>query len=337
MLLRAARDLSLDLPGSWMVGDQVRDVQAGAAAGTRTILLRPDAEQLMHVDPQQLEGIDPELASAGTAPPRRVPDFFAHDLVEAVRIIAQQRKPEAPADPKLAGKFQGRKWDAAAIAELQRTGRSPLAEHDTSRRAEARGAADHETDSRDEPRTGQAARPFRPWGAPEPRQEEAPLARALRAKRRAAHEAEASAQATPERTRHEARGPREETQASSVTETDARAKTEEPASAAPVSVSSTPVPVAEANLTRPLAHTDSGETMKVLRQILQELRAQRGEGEGFSSLTVVAIVLQMVAGLCLAGALWMGGDDAGLFMRWIGSGLLVQLATLAMLLFARQR
>ncbi|MFW6336071.1 MAG: D-glycero-alpha-D-manno-heptose-1,7-bisphosphate 7-phosphatase, partial [Phycisphaeraceae bacterium] len=125
MLLRAAEDLSLDLIQSWTVGDQVRDVQAGAAAGTRTILLRPDAERLAHVDPHDLQGLDPELAQAVSTPPRRVPDFFAHDLVEAVRIIAQQRKPEATADPKLAGKFHGRKWDAAAIAELQRTGRPP--------------------------------------------------------------------------------------------------------------------------------------------------------------------------------------------------------------------
>ncbi|QOJ01269.1 MAG: HAD-IIIA family hydrolase [Phycisphaeraceae bacterium] len=33
MLLAAARDLGLDLPGSWMVGDAERDVEAGIAAG----------------------------------------------------------------------------------------------------------------------------------------------------------------------------------------------------------------------------------------------------------------------------------------------------------------
>ena len=56
MLLAAAADLSLDLGSSWMVGDTDGDVQAGRAAGCRTILvehhdsahkrtaeLRPDA------------------------------------------------------------------------------------------------------------------------------------------------------------------------------------------------------------------------------------------------------------------------------------------------------
>ena len=344
MLLRAARDLSLDLPGSWTVGDQVRDVQAGAAAGTRTILLRPDAEQLMHVDPAQLAGLDPELAEAGVDPPRRVPDFFAHDLVEAVRIIAQQRKPEAPADPKLAGKFHGRKWDAAAIAELQRTGRSPLAEHDTSRSGEREAKPDP---ADDDPPKAKAARPFRPWGAPEPRQEETPIARAIRAKRRAAQEAEHAAShaamppapdqpATDESPRDADPGDRDKPEASpAVSATPPAEPSETPAAGG--NGRSAPPPDAPPAAPQPITRVESGETTKVLKQILQELRAQRGEGEGFSSLTVVAIVLQMVAGLCLAGGLWMGGDDTGLFLRWLGAGLLVQLATLAMLLFARQR
>jgi D-glycero-D-manno-heptose 1,7-bisphosphate phosphatase len=40
LLHRAADDLGLDLSGSWMVGDWWRDVQAGAGAGARTILIR---------------------------------------------------------------------------------------------------------------------------------------------------------------------------------------------------------------------------------------------------------------------------------------------------------
>jgi D-glycero-D-manno-heptose 1,7-bisphosphate phosphatase len=39
MLLRAAREHSLDLKRSWMVGDTWRDVGAGRAAGCRTILV----------------------------------------------------------------------------------------------------------------------------------------------------------------------------------------------------------------------------------------------------------------------------------------------------------
>ncbi len=39
MLLRAARDLDIDLPASWLIGDQVRDCQAGRAAGCHTVLV----------------------------------------------------------------------------------------------------------------------------------------------------------------------------------------------------------------------------------------------------------------------------------------------------------
>jgi D-glycero-D-manno-heptose 1,7-bisphosphate phosphatase len=39
MLLRASRDLGIDLPRSYMVGDGVVDVGAGRAAGTSTILV----------------------------------------------------------------------------------------------------------------------------------------------------------------------------------------------------------------------------------------------------------------------------------------------------------
>ena len=39
MLLKAAEELGIDLPRSWMVGDKLLDVKAGQAAGCRTILL----------------------------------------------------------------------------------------------------------------------------------------------------------------------------------------------------------------------------------------------------------------------------------------------------------
>ncbi len=44
MLLQAAGEMDLDLGASWMIGDGVRDVQAGRAAGCRTILLHPNGE-----------------------------------------------------------------------------------------------------------------------------------------------------------------------------------------------------------------------------------------------------------------------------------------------------
>lgn len=72
-----------------------------------------------------------------------------------------------------------------------------------------------------------------------------------------------------------------------------------------------------------------------LRQILQELRNQRALDSEFSHHHMIAIVLQMVAAVCLLAALWMGGSSLDLFLRWLGVGLMVQLATIAMLLFRR--
>jgi D-glycero-D-manno-heptose 1,7-bisphosphate phosphatase len=65
MLLRSARDLDIDLPSSWMVGDRWRDIDCGHAAGCRTILIDYHyAEELRHP-----------------------PDFRARSLREAVDII----------------------------------------------------------------------------------------------------------------------------------------------------------------------------------------------------------------------------------------------------------
>ncbi len=76
MLLDAARYLKLDLSRSWMVGDAPRDIDAGAAAGCRTILF---------VD----AGLPASVAAAekGTA----VPDCVVSSLVQAAHRIAGNR------------------------------------------------------------------------------------------------------------------------------------------------------------------------------------------------------------------------------------------------------
>ena len=65
MLLEAARQWSIDLKHSFMVGDRWRDVSAGKAAGCRTILLD--------------HGYAEEQVDA--------PDFVVTSLGEAVKII----------------------------------------------------------------------------------------------------------------------------------------------------------------------------------------------------------------------------------------------------------
>ncbi|MCK6485790.1 MAG: HAD family hydrolase [Phycisphaerae bacterium] len=64
MLIQAAREWNIDLQRSWMVGDAPRDVQAGRAAGCRTVL----------------------VAAAG-APPCPQADFVVGDVSAAADII----------------------------------------------------------------------------------------------------------------------------------------------------------------------------------------------------------------------------------------------------------
>jgi D-glycero-D-manno-heptose 1,7-bisphosphate phosphatase len=68
MLLRAARELDLDLKTSWMVGDRWRDIDCGYKAGVRTIFI--DC------------GYDEKLRAA--------PDFTVRSFSEAVGIILAQ-------------------------------------------------------------------------------------------------------------------------------------------------------------------------------------------------------------------------------------------------------
>lgn len=71
LLVSAAADLDLDLRSSWMVGDGVTDVDAGAAAGVRTILVSSPKAYICE-----------RLGQQGVWP-----DYFAADLREAVTII----------------------------------------------------------------------------------------------------------------------------------------------------------------------------------------------------------------------------------------------------------
>ena len=73
---------------------------------------------------------------------------------------------------------------------------------------------------------------------------------------------------------------------------------------------------------------------QTLREILQELRNQRSLAKDFSYTTVLAIVVQMVAIVCLIGALLLG-TEAAAFMRWISVAVFLELTTVAILRFRR--
>jgi histidinol-phosphate phosphatase family protein len=69
LLLRAAKEHLLDLKRSWFIGDILDDIEAGRAAGCRTILLANGHENEWVVGPN------------------RLPDYFAADLTEAAGLI----------------------------------------------------------------------------------------------------------------------------------------------------------------------------------------------------------------------------------------------------------
>ncbi|MCL0041185.1 HAD family hydrolase [Dehalococcoidia bacterium] len=74
LLLKAAKDMDIDLSGSWMVGDGLTDVKAGKDAGCRTILLGRMKCQLCQLMDEQ--GARPEAITS--------------DLKEAARFILKQ-------------------------------------------------------------------------------------------------------------------------------------------------------------------------------------------------------------------------------------------------------
>lgn len=71
LLLEAARDLDIDLSQSWMIGDGLTDVQAGRAAGCRTVLIaRMKCEFCRFMDKHNAR-----------------PDVVKADLMEAAEFI----------------------------------------------------------------------------------------------------------------------------------------------------------------------------------------------------------------------------------------------------------
>jgi histidinol-phosphate phosphatase family protein len=82
MLIRAAADHGVDLKASWFVGDILDDVEAGARAGCRTVLLA--------------NGNETEWLRS----PLREPDDVAADLYAAARHIARQLPPARAAGGK---------------------------------------------------------------------------------------------------------------------------------------------------------------------------------------------------------------------------------------------
>jgi len=87
MLLRAAKEMDLDLEESWMVGDSPHDVEAGDRAGCRTVRVRA------HV------GVGHGPAAQADEDVRA--DFTVRNLVDAARVIVRESAGTPPESPHL--------------------------------------------------------------------------------------------------------------------------------------------------------------------------------------------------------------------------------------------
>lgn len=296
MLTQAAGEMALDLASSWMIGDELADIQAGHSAGTRTILLRPDADRLQPVDPEDLQGITTE------EPDRERPtgpDFYAVGLVDAARLIAQQPRVDQAdtAKPK-----PGRKWDAEKIAKIQVPRPEP-------KEPAAVGPSPEQ----------QPSRAFRPWGAPLPEQDDEPIvAKPFRKRQQPAGSLDGE-DVTP-------------AVSAPLGASTPLAKNQSAAKPIPENIRQA---VEKKKLAEELSGYESESREKLLRMILQELRSQRGTTQEFSFLTIVAVALQLIAVVCLLGGLFMGGGDDGLFLRWLGAAVVAQLTGIVTLLYGR--
>lgn len=327
MLLQAAEDLDLDLSASWMVGDQLRDVEAGAAAGCRTILLGNGSLGDGKAAAGDAEPVSKTGGKGGkkkAAPRKRgkkvAPDEVAPTLVEAVRIIASKRKPEAN---EVMGRARvnsgpsGKRFDKQAMAELQKQGRKPA-----------------EADAPEKPTAKSSARPFVPWSEaraePEPQND---LTSVGVDAQPAPDAAAVAVPASPEPATPPARSAAAEVPVSTpVVEPSTPATSYGLVETPP---SSTPVAPSPASGGPP---AEPGEVSRNVRLILKELRMQRGSSDELPQLNVVAISLQGLVLLCLLGALWLGAgnDNFYTFFRWITVTLVLQVAVVATLLFGRR-
>jgi D-glycero-D-manno-heptose 1,7-bisphosphate phosphatase len=85
MLLRAARELKIDLAHSWMVGDSARDVEAGQRAGCRTVMVRGLAVEQPEGAPARETKHMETLPDEGNQA-----DFVVRNLVDAARVILRE-------------------------------------------------------------------------------------------------------------------------------------------------------------------------------------------------------------------------------------------------------
>jgi len=127
MLVRSAEQLDIDLARSWMVGDSLRDIEAGKRAGCRTILV---------TDPTFPASPD---AGKGDA----TPDYHVDTLAKAIEIIERASPP------------------AGGVEQNPRTASAPTEPRVPASREQARGTLAADPSYRQEQLLGQILQEIR--------------------------------------------------------------------------------------------------------------------------------------------------------------------------------
>ena len=91
MLIRAARELQLEMATSYMIGDRLGDVEAGHRAGCRSLLIKTGYGE------GELQVLDQgEVAASLEEVPLQRPDHIAENVLEAVDWIMEQKLERQP-------------------------------------------------------------------------------------------------------------------------------------------------------------------------------------------------------------------------------------------------
>jgi D-glycero-D-manno-heptose 1,7-bisphosphate phosphatase len=116
MIYTAAHALALDLDRSWVLGDAPRDIEAGAAAGCRTILLRlpnlpesPAAQEPLKVQPEKTvtslkDALDYIASDPQPPPPSPCAQGEGGGEGSSGSVGARPSPPPSPGDPGEGGK-----------------------------------------------------------------------------------------------------------------------------------------------------------------------------------------------------------------------------------------
>lgn len=86
LLLQAAKELDIDLPNSWMIGDSARDIAAGRNAGCHTVLVGEKSE-ISSSPPHPLLGKEGCLIDSTDA------DFLLTSMTELAPFLQSHLKP----------------------------------------------------------------------------------------------------------------------------------------------------------------------------------------------------------------------------------------------------